>query len=71
MKIEEIEEIAQPKVDTEDINAEKKGNGGVVFCMFPVEFEDLKQVADLDGVMPPKSTFFEPRMKNGLLVYEI
>lgn len=69
--IEEIEEIAQSKADTEDISAEKKANGGVVFCMFPVEFEDLKQVADLDGVMPPKSTFFEPRMKNGLLVYEI
>ena len=44
---------------------------GVCFCLFPVSFPDLKAVVDDAGVMPPKSTFFEPRMKNGLLVYEI
>ncbi len=44
---------------------------GVCFCLFPVSFHDLKAVVDDAGVMPPKSTFFEPRMKNGLLVYEI
>ena len=44
---------------------------GCVFCLFPVEFSDLKAVVDSEGTMPPKSTFFEPRMKNGLLVYEI
>jgi uncharacterized protein (DUF1015 family) len=44
---------------------------GVAFCLFPVEFEDLVLVADSEGILPPKSTFFEPRMKNGLLVYDI
>jgi uncharacterized protein (DUF1015 family) len=44
---------------------------GVCFCLFPVSFPDLKAIVDDAGVMPPKSTFFEPRMKNGLLVYEI
>ena len=44
---------------------------GVTFCVFPVEFEDMKEISDSDGTMPPKSTFFEPRMKNGLLIYEI
>jgi uncharacterized protein (DUF1015 family) len=44
---------------------------GVVFCLYPVEMDDLMDVADSDGTMPPKSTYFEPRMKNGLLVYEI
>ena len=44
---------------------------GVTFTLFPVEFEDLKAVVDAQGTMPPKSTFFEPRLKNGLLVYEI
>jgi uncharacterized protein (DUF1015 family) len=43
---------------------------GVAFCLYPVAFEDLKTVADSDGTMPPKSTFFEPRMKNGLIVYD-
>jgi uncharacterized protein (DUF1015 family) len=44
---------------------------GVAFCLYPVEMEDLIQVSDSNGIMPPKSTYFEPRMKNGLLVYEI
>jgi uncharacterized protein (DUF1015 family) len=44
---------------------------GVAFCLYPVDFEDLIEVANNDGIMPPKSTFFEPRMKNGLLGYNI
>jgi uncharacterized protein (DUF1015 family) len=44
---------------------------GVAFCLYPVELDDLLDVADAKGIMPPKSTYFEPRMKNGLLVYEI
>lgn len=47
------------------------GTEGVVFCLFPLEFEDLQKVVDNKEVLPPKSTFFEPRLKNGLLVYEI
>jgi uncharacterized protein (DUF1015 family) len=43
---------------------------GAVFCMYPVDFKDFKRVSDTDGIMPPKSTFFEPRMKNGLIVYD-
>jgi uncharacterized protein (DUF1015 family) len=44
---------------------------GVAFCVSAVEMEDLIEVSDSNGIMPPKSTYFEPRMKNGLLVYEI
>jgi uncharacterized protein (DUF1015 family) len=44
---------------------------GAVFCLFPVEFEDMVAIADSNGILPPKSTFFEPRMKNGLLVYNL
>jgi uncharacterized protein (DUF1015 family) len=44
---------------------------GVAFCLFPVEFADMKAIADSNGILPPKSNFFEPRMKNGLLVYDI
>jgi uncharacterized protein (DUF1015 family) len=44
---------------------------GVAFCLYPVDFEDIIEVADNHGTLPPKSTFFEPRMKNGLLGYEI
>ena len=47
------------------------GTEGVAFCLFPVEIEDMKALVDSNQTLPPKSTFFEPRMKNGLLVYEI
>ncbi|NJN35643.1 MAG: DUF1015 domain-containing protein [Saprospiraceae bacterium] len=58
--------------DTETIADLEKAcpTEGVVFCLFPVEPDDLQAVADSEGTMPPKSTFFIPRMKNGLLVYE-
>jgi len=42
----------------------------VGFCLYPVELKDLISVADLNKTMPPKSTWFEPRMKNGLIVQE-
>jgi uncharacterized protein (DUF1015 family) len=51
--------------------AEAAGTEGVGFCLFPVDLVDMLAVVDSAGTMPPKSTFFEPRMKNGLLVYEI
>lgn len=43
----------------------------VGFCLSPVHIADIKQVADSGKIMPPKSTWFEPRMRNGLIVYEI
>jgi uncharacterized protein (DUF1015 family) len=61
-KLSELEKTAQSP-----LSAEK----GAVFCLYPVEFEDLKTIVDSGGTLPPKSTFFEPRLKNGLLVYEI
>ena len=51
--------------------AKTAGTEGVGFCLLPIEWDDLKAVVDSHGTLPPKSTFFEPRMKNGLLVYEI
>ncbi len=41
---------------------------GVGFCLYPVSFEELAILADQDKMLPPKSTWFEPRMKNGLVV---
>ncbi len=42
----------------------------VGFCLYPVELPEMISLADQDRALPPKSTWFEPRMKNGLLVYE-
>jgi uncharacterized protein (DUF1015 family) len=40
----------------------------VGFCIYPVQFDELVNVSDSGGTLPPKSTWFEPRMINGLLV---
>lgn len=40
----------------------------VGFCIYPVQFDELVKVSDAKGALPPKSTWFEPRMINGIVV---
>ncbi len=44
------------------------GLDSVGFAMYPVALEDLMAIANADGTMPPKSTWIEPRMRNGFVV---
>ncbi len=43
----------------------------VAFSLFPTTMDDLLDVSDMGEIMPPKSTWFEPKLKDGLLVYKI
>ena len=47
------------------------GRAAVAFSMFPVTVDDLMAISDSGGIMPPKSTWFEPKLRDGLLVHEI
>lgn len=47
------------------------GEYAVAFSMFPTTMDDLFAVADMNEIMPPKSTWFEPKLKDGLLVHQI
>jgi len=47
------------------------GDFAVAFSMFPVTMEDFMAVSDQDLMMPPKSTWFEPKLRSGLLSYLI
>jgi uncharacterized protein (DUF1015 family) len=47
------------------------GKAGVAFSMYPVSVADLMAIADEGGIMPPKSTWFEPKLRDGLLVHLI
>ena len=47
------------------------GRAAVAFSMFPVTVADLMAIADAGGIMPPKSTWFEPKLRDGLLVHLI
>ncbi len=40
----------------------------VVFAAHPVAMEDMMRIADVGGVMPPKSTYFDPKVRSGLFV---
>lgn len=48
-----------------------KGEAKVAFVHFPVSMEQLKAIADNDLIMPPKSTWIEPKLRSGLAVYSI
>ncbi len=41
----------------------------VAFSMFPTSIHDLMAVADNDGIMPPKSTWFEPKLRDAMFSY--
>ncbi len=43
----------------------------MAISMFPTSLEDLMAVADNGDVMPPKSTWFEPKLRSGLLIHKI
>jgi uncharacterized protein (DUF1015 family) len=47
------------------------GKAAVAFSLFPVSVEDLMAVSDANEIMPPKSTWFEPKLRDGLLIHEI
>ena len=47
------------------------GKADVAFSLFPVGIEDLMAIADAGGIMPPKSTWFEPKLRDGLVVHLI
>jgi uncharacterized protein (DUF1015 family) len=53
----------QQRVDSKD--------AAVAFSLYPVSIKQLFDIADSGNVMPPKSTWFEPKLRDGLVVYMI
>jgi uncharacterized protein (DUF1015 family) len=47
------------------------GRAAVAFSMYPVSVVELMDVSDAGAIMPPKSTWFEPKLRDGLLIHEI
>ncbi len=45
------------------------GKIAAAFCLYPVSFEELIEVANSGKEMPPKSTWIEPKLESGLLIY--
>jgi uncharacterized protein (DUF1015 family) len=47
------------------------GSAQAAFSLYPTTIEDLFTISDMNEIMPPKSTWFEPKLKDGLLVHLI
>ena len=47
------------------------GAAAVAFSMYPVTCDQLMAIADADQIMPPKSTWFEPKLRSGLFVHTL
>ena len=52
---------------------EKRANSDMrlAFSMYPTSINELFEVSDADKLMPPKSTWFEPKLRSGLFIHEL
>lgn len=74
--------IADPRTDqriafvggirgAEELMRRVDGGMAVAFSMYPTSMEELFAVADAGLLMPPKSTWFEPKLRSGLLIHSL
>ena len=47
------------------------GSMAVAFSMYPTTMKDLMDIADVGAIMPPKSTWFEPKLRSGLFIHKL
>src|SRR5438270_10502997 len=52
-------------------NLVNEGKAAVAFSLYPTTIDDLLKVSDAGEIMPPKSTWFEPKLRDGLLIHQI
>lgn len=72
LKIDKRIDFQSEKVGIE--NMKKKVDSGefkVAFISYPVNFSQIKEISDNQLIMPPKSTYIEPKLRAGLLIYDI
>lgn len=56
----------------EEIKAQvDSGKYKIGFGLFPVSMTELKHIADTNGIMPPKTTWVEPKIRSGIVVYSL
>jgi uncharacterized protein (DUF1015 family) len=54
---------------TADLVERVDAQGGVAFSLHPVTVAQLMDIADAGQIMPPKSTWFEPKLRSGLFIH--
>jgi len=77
-----ILEIEDPRTDQriefvggirglEELEKRVKAGMKVAFSMYPTSIEELMKVADAERLMPPKSTWFEPKLRSGIFIHKL
>lgn len=77
-----ILEIGDPRVDTridfvggirglDELERRTEKDAKVAFAMYPTSIQELFDVADAGLLMPPKSTWFEPKLRSGLFIHKL
>ena len=56
---------------TAELERRSDAANGIAFSLFPTSLEELFAVADAGEIMPPKSTWFEPKLRSGLFIHRI
>ena len=67
---ERIEFVGGIRGPEELVRRVERRGGGVAFALHPTSMDELMAVADASRMMPPKSTWFEPKLRSGLAVHE-
>ena len=47
------------------------GQAAVAFSMYPTQVDQMMAIADAGEIMPPKSTWFEPKLRSGLFIHAL
>jgi len=66
-----IEFIGGSRGTNELVRLVDSGEARVAFSLYPTTMDDLLEISDRGQIMPPKSTWFEPKLKDGLFVHTI
>jgi uncharacterized protein (DUF1015 family) len=67
-RIEFVGGIRGPEALTSRVDS---GAAAVAFSMHPVTVEQMMAISDAGAIMPPKSTWFEPKLRSGLFVHTL
>ena len=57
--------------DLEELEKRVKAGMKVAFSLYPTSIEELMKVADAEKLMPPKSTWFEPKLRSGIFIHKL
>jgi len=72
LKTDDNIEFISGKTDIRETEAKiRSGQFDIGFFLHPIDIDEIKRVADNQMIMPPKSTWVEPKLRSGLTIYNI